>query len=222
MKGLQVHELVEKANVVRDDWNGYNVLHDSASRVAALDLGFLPAARASSAPAPKVVYLVGSDDFSEADVPKDAFVIYQVCLLMSWVFDGVISSGAFHCGISCLQCLLRYCRDQHSMSEAGLRDYHAGKPAQSVALGQSLGIVCLFLLKPGTHWKANVLKLSLCLKGHHGDRGAERADIILPGAAYTEKSATFVNFEGRPQRTRVCSVCLSRHAVHCAACCSRG
>lgn len=111
----QVHELVEKADVVRDDWNGYNVLHDSASRVAALDLGFLPAACASSAPAPKVVYLVGSDDFSEADVPKDAFVIYQ---------------------------------------------------------------------------------------GHHGDRGAERADIILPGAAYTEKSATFVNFEGRPQRTR--------------------
>ena len=40
-------------------------------------------------------------------------------------------------------------------------------------------------------------------QGHHGDRGAERADIILPGSAYTEKSATFVNFEGRPQRTKV-------------------
>lgn len=88
--------------MVRDDWNGYNVLHDSASRVAALDLGFLPAACASSAPAPKVVYLVGSDDFSEADVPKDAFVIYQVCLLIAWIFDGVISDGALHCGISCL------------------------------------------------------------------------------------------------------------------------
>ena len=75
---FQVHELVEKANVVRDDWNGYNVLHDSASRVAALDVGFLPSARASSAPKPKVVYLLGSDDYSEEDVPKDAFVIYQV------------------------------------------------------------------------------------------------------------------------------------------------
>ena len=41
------------------------------------------------------------------------------------------------------------------------------------------------------------------MQGHHGDRSAERADIILPGAAYTEKSATFVNFEGRPQRTKV-------------------
>ena len=37
--------------------------------------------------------------------------------------------------------------------------------------------------------------------GTHGDKGAHRADVILPGAAYTEKSATFVNTEGRPQVT---------------------
>jgi NADH-quinone oxidoreductase subunit G len=37
--------------------------------------------------------------------------------------------------------------------------------------------------------------------GTHGDRGAHRADIILPGAAYTEKSATYVNMEGRVQAT---------------------
>uniref|UniRef100_A0A914KGU5 NADH-ubiquinone oxidoreductase 75 kDa subunit, mitochondrial n=1 Tax=Meloidogyne incognita TaxID=6306 RepID=A0A914KGU5_MELIC len=37
-------------------------------------------------------------------------------------------------------------------------------------------------------------------QGHHGDSGAEIADIILPGAAYTEKEATWVNTEGRPQR----------------------
>jgi NADH-quinone oxidoreductase subunit G len=35
--------------------------------------------------------------------------------------------------------------------------------------------------------------------GTHGDRGAHRADVILPGAAYTEKSAIYVNTEGRPQ-----------------------
>jgi NADH-quinone oxidoreductase subunit G len=35
--------------------------------------------------------------------------------------------------------------------------------------------------------------------GTHGDRGAHRADVILPGAAYTEKSGTYVNTEGRPQ-----------------------
>ena len=36
-------------------------------------------------------------------------------------------------------------------------------------------------------------------QGSHGDRGANRADIILPGAAYTEESGLFVNTEGRPQ-----------------------
>ncbi|OWJ78816.1 NADH-quinone oxidoreductase subunit NuoG [Haematobacter genomosp. 1] len=36
-------------------------------------------------------------------------------------------------------------------------------------------------------------------QGHHGDRGAHRADIILPGAAYTEEPGLFVNTEGRPQ-----------------------
>ncbi|CAL8464942.1 g4477 [Coccomyxa elongata] len=111
----QVHELVEKADVVREGWNGYNVLHDTASRVAALDIGFMPSARSASAPAPKLVYLLGSDDFDPADVPADAFVIYQ---------------------------------------------------------------------------------------GHHGDNGAARANIVLPGAAYTEKNATYVNFEGRTQRTK--------------------
>ena len=37
-------------------------------------------------------------------------------------------------------------------------------------------------------------------QGHHGDAGAARADVILPGAAYTEKSGTYVNTEGRVQR----------------------
>lgn len=80
--------------------------------MAALDLGFVPSPSAASAPPPKVVYLLGADDFSAADIPADAFVIYQ---------------------------------------------------------------------------------------GSHGDAGASRADLILPGAAYTEKPATYVNTEGRPQ-----------------------
>ncbi|NXS20185.1 NDUS1 oxidoreductase, partial [Mystacornis crossleyi] len=40
-------------------------------------------------------------------------------------------------------------------------------------------------------------------QGHHGDVGAPMADVILPGAAYTEKAATYVNTEGRAQQTRV-------------------
>ena len=38
-------------------------------------------------------------------------------------------------------------------------------------------------------------------QGTHGDAGAHRADVILPGAAYTEKSGTYVNTEGRVQMT---------------------
>lgn len=41
------------------------------------------------------------------------------------------------------------------------------------------------------------------LAGHHGDVGAPMADVILPGAAYTEKCSTYVNTEGRAQQTKV-------------------
>jgi NADH-quinone oxidoreductase subunit G len=47
------------------------------------------------------------------------------------------------------------------------------------------------LIAPGTF---------VIYQGHHGDRAASRADVILPGAAYTEKDATYVNTEGRAQR----------------------
>ena len=51
----------------------------------------------------------------------------------------------------------------------------------------------------------DVLKLKkpfVVYQGHHGDVGAHIADVILPGAAFTEKSATYVNTEGRPQLAR--------------------
>lgn len=100
-------------NFNSEDWNGVNLLHREAARVAALDLGFqtLSAEQKKA----KFVYLLGADEISGADVPKDAFVVYQ---------------------------------------------------------------------------------------GHHGDVGASFADVILPGAAYTEKLATYVNTEGRAQTTR--------------------
>lgn len=39
-------------------------------------------------------------------------------------------------------------------------------------------------------------------QGHHGDLGAQLADVVLPGAAYTEKATTWVNTEGRAQLGR--------------------
>jgi len=44
-------------------------------------------------------------------------------------------------------------------------------------------------------------KVFVIYQGSHGDAGAQRADVILPGSAYTEKSATYVNTEGRAQMT---------------------
>jgi NADH-quinone oxidoreductase subunit G len=96
-----------------EGWNGFNVLHTAASRVAALDLAFVPGAGASDFGALDLVWLLGADEFDMAHLGK-AFVVYQ---------------------------------------------------------------------------------------GTHGDAGAHRADVILPGAAYTEKSATYVNTEGRAQLT---------------------
>ena len=52
--------------------------------------------------------------------------------------------------------------------------------------------------------RADILSLDMAhykLQGHHGDASAEFADVILPGAAYTEKQATYVNMEGRAQQT---------------------
>ena len=39
-------------------------------------------------------------------------------------------------------------------------------------------------------------------QGHHGDVGAHCADVILPGAAYTEKNGIYLNFEGRVQEVK--------------------
>jgi NADH-quinone oxidoreductase subunit G len=118
-----VRTIAENNGMIRPDWNGFNVLHSAASRVAALDLGFLPGSGGRDVAGIlagcrsgdiEVLYLLGADEIDLADTGS-TFVIYQ---------------------------------------------------------------------------------------GHHGDRGAARADVVLPGAAYTEKDGTYVNTEGRVQLGR--------------------
>lgn len=56
----------------------------------------------------------------------------------------------------------------------------------------------------GTITRADLPKDTFVIyQGSHGDHGASFADVILPGAAYTEKNATYVNTEGRAQMTRL-------------------
>jgi len=59
----------------------------------------------------------------------------------------------------------------------------------------------LFLLGADEYDTAAMGKAFVVYIGTHGDAGAHRADVILPGATYTEKSGTYVNTEGRVQMT---------------------
>jgi len=113
-------DLAGQVNAVRENWNGFAVLHTAAARVGGLDLGVVPGDGGRDVAgilvgcekrAIEVVYLLAADEIDTGALGK-AFVIYQ---------------------------------------------------------------------------------------GHHGDAGAHRADVILPGAAYTEKPGTYVNTEGRVQ-----------------------
>jgi len=63
-------------------------------------------------------------------------------------------------------------------------------------------IEVLYLLAADAMEAAKLSDTFIIYQGHHGDSGAHIADVILPGAAYTEKNATFVNTEGRVQRTQ--------------------
>jgi NADH-quinone oxidoreductase subunit G len=91
-------------------------------------------------------------------------------------------------------CVLHSAASRVAALDLGLVPGQGGKTAAQMALG---GMDVLFNLgadeidvAPGPF---------VVYIGTHGDRGAHRADVILPGAAYPEKSAIYVNTEGRPQ-----------------------
>ncbi|KAJ1907658.1 ndufs1 NADH-ubiquinone oxidoreductase subunit [Coemansia sp. IMI 209127] len=62
--------------LVTDEWNGLSVLQYAAGRTAALDIGFVPNGRSSNEPG-QFIYLLGADEINPADIPQDAFVVYQ-------------------------------------------------------------------------------------------------------------------------------------------------
>ncbi|NWG71328.1 MAG: NADH-quinone oxidoreductase subunit G [Parvularculaceae bacterium] len=81
----EIAAVAASAGVVREGWNGFNVLHDSAARVAALDLKFLPRAggldfagilESAAADDIRLVYNLGCDEFDTSKL-KSAFVVYQ-------------------------------------------------------------------------------------------------------------------------------------------------
>lgn len=88
---------------------------------------------------------------------------------------------------------------QRNASTAGALDigFYNSNPAV-----QSLTPKVVFLLGADEIDPASIPKDAFVVYvGHHGDVGASVADVVLPGTAYTEKSATYVNTEGRAQMT---------------------
>jgi len=73
--------------------------------------------------------------------------------------------------------------------------------ADQIALAGKGDLDVLFLLGADEYDMSAMGKAMVVYIGSHGDAGAHRADVILPGATYTEKSATYVNTEGRVQMT---------------------
>jgi NADH-quinone oxidoreductase subunit G len=60
----------------------------------------------------------------------------------------------------------------------------------------------IYLLGADEFDVAHLGRAFVVYQGSHGDAGAHHADVVLPGAAYTEKDGLYVNFEGRVQRAR--------------------
>ncbi|MGE3782845.1 MAG: molybdopterin-dependent oxidoreductase, partial [Alphaproteobacteria bacterium] len=78
-----------------------------------------------------------------------------------------------------------------------------GKDVAGIIAGcRSGSIELLYLLGADELDLANTGSAFVIYQGHHGDRGAARADVVLPGCAYTEKDAIYVNTEGRVQLGR--------------------
>ncbi len=91
--------------------------------------------------------------------------------------------------------------------ELGFLPGKDGRDVEAILQGASKGeIEAVYLLGADEIDMARLGDAFVVYQGHHGDAGAMRADVILPGAAYTEKNATWVNTEGRVQ--------LGRLAVH--------
>jgi len=110
-----LRQMIAKFNLLRDEWNGFNVVPLYASTVGGLELGATVENFAQKINNAEVLFLFGADDIDISKIPSNTFVVYV---------------------------------------------------------------------------------------GHHGDNAVKRADLIIPCAAFSEKNSTFVNAEGRVQRSQ--------------------
>ncbi|MES1152856.1 MAG: molybdopterin-dependent oxidoreductase, partial [Dongia sp.] len=84
--------------------------------------------------------------------------------------------------------------------ELGFVPQNGGRDTAGILAGAGKGeIEFVYLLGADEIDPSHFGKAFVVYQGHHGDKGAHRADVVLPGAAYTEKDGTYMNTEGRAQ-----------------------
>jgi NADH-quinone oxidoreductase subunit G len=89
--------------------------------------------------------------------------------------------------------------------DLGFLPGRGGRDLEGILAGAESGeIEVVYLLGADELPMQRLGKAFVIYQGHHGDAGAHRADVILPGAAYTEKHGTYVNTEGRVQMAMRC------------------
>uniref|UniRef100_A0A7N8YCR2 NADH-ubiquinone oxidoreductase 75 kDa subunit, mitochondrial n=1 Tax=Mastacembelus armatus TaxID=205130 RepID=A0A7N8YCR2_9TELE len=168
----------------------YDHLGEETSVLKELANGTHPFCQVLSA-AKRPVVVVGSSALQRED---GAAVLSAV----STIAHNARTSSGVEGGWKVLNILHRYMASQVAALDlgykAGVDAIRKNPPKVLFLLGADTGCIT----------RDDLPKNSLIVyQGHHGDVGAPMADIILPGAAYTEKNATYVNTEGRSQQTRV-------------------
>lgn len=123
-------------------------------------------------------------------MPPSAFVVYQ-------------ASAAREAGSQLAPVHPLGLPGSHAKDAARLRRCAGRRPSGSEARSHPAALNTPPLALSHTLHRCTHAPAPAVLQGHHGDRGAARADVVLPATAYTEKYATYVNFEGRPQSTKV-------------------
>ncbi|WP_417515243.1 NADH-quinone oxidoreductase subunit NuoG [Minwuia sp.] len=104
-------------------------------------------------------------------------------------------------------CVLQSAASRVAGLELGILPGDGGKGTREILAAAASGeIELVWLLGADELDMSSLDKAFVVYQGSHGDAGAHAADVILPGAAYTEKSATYINTEGRIQ--------MSDFAVH--------
>lgn len=169
----------------------YEHLGDSPSAVKELLNGSHPfSARLKAAKKPMIV--LGSQQLERTD---GAALLSQVQQLSQKLASGAkAEDGSNWRVLNVLQNVAAQVAALDLGYKAGVSSIRQSPPKVLFLLGADEGTICRSDLPADA---------TIIYQGHHGDAGAAMADIILPGAAYTEKQATYVNTEGRSQQTLV-------------------